>query len=215
MASEEGVRAGSREILLRLDGAPRVEQKYHRYKNVGFAVALVYKRFQMMLSSLYLHQYKHGMSKQLWTSQDGFGSASNSLHKIWICVIPMCNLHQRELKTRGRKSRGGLCPFLAATVGEFYSFNCFFCGKMKQNTVELSILLDSWDFWRGDCRTHIAAYIYPTALGIYMKFKKETCYLQMVSKFMTPVRGPDFLLLSGMNTSILITIWKIPSVKMR
>ena len=52
----------------------------------------------------------------------------------------MCNLHQRELKTRGRKSRGGLCPFLAATVGEFYIFNCFifFCGKMKQNTVELS-----------------------------------------------------------------------------
>ena len=84
MAFEEGVRAGSREILLRLDGAPRVEQKYHRYKNVGFAVALVYKRFQMMLSSLYLHQYKHGMSKQLWTSQDGFGSASNSLHKICI-----------------------------------------------------------------------------------------------------------------------------------
>ena len=63
MASEEGVRAGSREILLRLDGAPRVGQKYHRYKNVGFAVALVYKRFQMMLSSLYLHQHKHGISR--------------------------------------------------------------------------------------------------------------------------------------------------------
>ena len=170
-----------------------------------------------MLLSLYLHQYKHGMSKQLWTSQDGFGSASNSLHKIWICVIPMCNLHQRELKTRGRKSRGGLCPFLAATVGEFYNFNYFIFFVARWNRIRLNYLF-CWTletFRRGGCRTHIAAYIYPTALGIYMKFKKETCYLQMVSKSMAPVRGPDFLLLSGMNTSNLITIWKIPSVKMR
>ena len=120
----------------------------------------------------------------------------------------MCNLHQRELKTRGRKSRGGLCPFLAATVGEFYNFNYFIFFVARWNRIRLNYLF-CWTletFRRGGCRTHIAAYIYPTALGIYMKFKKETCYLQMVSKSMAPVRGPDFLLLSGMNTSILITI---------
>ena len=107
----------------------------------------------------------------------------------------MCNLHQRELKTRGRKSRGGLCPVLAATAGEFYIFNCFIFFVARWNRIHLNYLF-CWTletFGRGDSRTHIAAYIYPTALGIYMKFKIETCNLQMVHiKIYGPCSWPWF-----------------------